>query len=813
SLRTIYNNNTKRLLLAVTSRPAQYNLYDKSTKLTSTALNFKFDVSADSYTAKLYIDHNNNGAFEEAAVKTDTSSSGTLSYSLSEYKGGLIYWKLEVSSGKMTASSTGATYIKPNGEKQDVRVLEILPCEKVDYTCNYGPQQGVTLMFCIECQRANMPIEWNPIVTNPWSDTYRTYSSMYTGADLTSNFGNGGPYGRPITDEGIISNSGMDAVYIGKHEHKFGIVKYGGSEVYSDPAKGEYDDWDWNFADELSDMYNFHIDMMTTREYEALDAKIKSDYTPLIGDLTELTAAELAVTNAKKALDDYVKGSDYTTAIANVETAIAHIRDQGINYNNSVVYFKEEMQRLLDEKCYYDFFSSFGNVHIVNAALEMNEKEMWNSYETWARANDKKIELTDAYMQALYKYNFLNTEGKDWLTGSYSSVVIGACENFGNDDLAKDACGALNEYATKGGQIITFHECFGRLKDNPTAGNITAAIMDAAGVNAYSDTQRMSSDAGQSNPAAGSMRSYYKYGSINWTHVAKWANAADQTNGIFNPGTDQAVINNRCAVNIFPFTLSDKLKITGTHPVGYAIDTDDLNVTPLYTLTTSNYQNEYQTVYPASPVDGSDNAFIYSSGNFYYCGAGHSKVTGLNKNNNDERRLYINIICNSVANSSIMPEEPGIDVFDYSDGTGEEKNDIVVPDGDNGYIYELEEKDEIPEFSFKATVDAKTQIDYVNIYYKLDKSFLYKTDPKELKLALAFNNEKDKMIAGNLDAKAGTLYDIDATQYPGLKLTKEMFDAYGGNYTYIIIEVVDTEGNESYQKIKVTKKVHLFDLT
>jgi hypothetical protein len=36
---------------------------------------------------------------------------------------------------------------------------------------------------------------------------------------------------------------------------------------------------------------------------------------------------------------------------------------------------------------------------------------------------------------------------------------------------------------------------------------------------------------------------------------------------------------------------------------------------------------------------------------------------------------------------------------------------------------------------------------------------------------------------------------------------------YGGNFTYIVIEVIDSNGASSYQKIKITRKAHLFDLT
>ena len=39
----------------------------------------------------------------------------------------------------------------------------------------------------------------------------------------------------------------------------------------------------------------------------------------------------------------------------------------------------------------------------------------------------------------------------------------------------------------------------------------------------------------------------------------------------------------------------------------------------------------------------------YGSGAITYCGAGHTSVTGSKTKNNDERKLFINVIVNSAA--------------------------------------------------------------------------------------------------------------------------------------------------------------------
>lgn len=46
-----------------------------------------------------------------------------------------------------------------------------------------------------------------------------------------------------------------------------------------------------------------------------------------------------------------------------------------------------------------------------------------------------------------------------------------------------------------------------------------------------------------------------------------------------------------------------------------------------------------------------------------------------------------------------------------------------------------------------------------------------------------------------------------------LKLQPSYFENYNNEYTYIVIEATDSEGNKVYQRIKVMLKDYLFDLT
>lgn len=117
-------------------------------------------------------------------------------------------------------------------------------------------------------------------------------------------------------------------------------------------------------------------------------------------------------------------------------------------------------------------------------------------------------------------------------------------------------------------------------------------------------------------------------------------------------------------------------------------------MTVWYSLAGGNNTKDGSSIYAASPRDGMDNYFIYTYKNVNYCGAGHSKVTGVGKDNNDERYLYINIICNSVRNSV---KQPTIYVYDY----GKETNNIIKRDVNDDYYTKVEENTSYPEFSLR----------------------------------------------------------------------------------------------------------------
>lgn len=331
------------------------------------------------------------------------------------------------------------------------------------------------------------------------------------------------------------------------------------------------------------------------------------------------------------------------------------------------------------------------------------------------------------------------------------------------------------------------------------------------------------------------LASPYRYAEIYWTYAAFYFNQHDydaRTYGITNGyGTDRATRNNQGLVTLYPFSLSEKIYVSGTHAQSYALDLEDDSTTVWYSLAGGYNKQEGSSMYAASPNDGMDNYFIYSYKNVYYCGAGHSKVTGVGKNNNDERKLYINIICNSVKPSA---SQPSIHIYDYEKDT---YGDKVKQQGGSYYIT-VDTTDEYPEFSFKVNTDQDAALKTVRLFFDLDYS-----DTNRLN---TYSADEFHVLVGQWnapDVKAGTRFDVgryiagllpltdadgnavmdtigtDANGNPitrqatRLRLLPRYFDPYNGEYTYLVIEAEDTNGNKVYQRIKIRLKDYLFNLT
>lgn len=300
--------------------------------------------------------------------------------------------------------------------------------------------------------------------------------------------------------------------------------------------------------------------------------------------------------------------------------------------------------------------------------------------------------------------------------------------------------------------------------------------------------------------------------------------------------TNKASQNNKGFVTTFPFTIASELYVGPTHQQAYAVNLEDDDMTVWYSLAGGDSSKECSSMLAASPRDAMNNYFLYSYKNVFYCGAGHSDILGAGKDNNDERYLFINILCNSVRQSL---DQPNIKVFDYDETETKEDNNVIKKDSSNGYVMKVKEDETYPEFNFKITTDSTTTLSNVKIFYDLD----YKNgntdsaygDGKNKNHILIADWNSQQVVAGqnkhvfrynpNLKKLANASGGQIEEEYVGadgktvkvaattLKLLPEYFAPYNNEYTYIVIQATDSKGQVVYQRIKIKAVPHLFDLT
>lgn len=579
----------------------------------------------------------------------------------------------------------------------------------------------------------------------------------------------------------------------------------------------------------------------------------------------------------KREYQDLANGAyqNYVNAKADTETAIPALRSAlqaAINVNSGG--YAEDLNIVLQTGRYSDIFSAVSSGGTFRYTYPWNAEQLAVANAYFDYRDLKEIEVN--YHKQYKEYSRF-AYPDNWLLGCYDMIIIGPSDDFAGDDITDPtALADLIDYMANDGSLLLFHDTLTASRDSGSH-VLTSTLRDYFGMNrnrglslgsgaaagtyylpytssnadryfmtnlSYkptTDTGRYASwvndmkvgfsgfnpgryltdvvytdsfattDYGTNGDSGGSP---YKYGQQYWEIATTYmkssnANFVPNLKAANQYGTDKASQNNVGIVTQYPFTLSDNLNISPTHAQHYALELDATKMTVWYSLAGGNngaYNGKSasaSSMYAASRNDGMDNYFIYSYGNVNYCGAGHSKVTGVYKDNNDERRLYINIIVNSVKNSV---NQPGITVYDYKTETKKKK------DGTD-YIIEVKNTDDWPEFSFSATVDtseAGNKLERVRIYYDLDylthNSDAYVNDAYHILIA---DMTKDK--DGN-PLKSGTIYDV-GKELTKLQLKPEYFYPYNQEYTYIVIEVTDSKGNVSHQRIKIKLLPHLFEMT
>lgn len=296
---------------------------------------------------------------------------------------------------------------------------------------------------------------------------------------------------------------------------------------------------------------------------------------------------------------------------------------------------------------------------------------------------------------------------------------------------------------------------------------------------------------------------------------------------------------NKGLVTLYPFSIGDSLNISGTHQQAYSLDFESPNTTVWYTLAGCNNSDDNGNVdrgfaktassyYAADPYDGMENYFIYTtaynSGAVTYCGAGHTSVTGSKTKNNDERKLFINVIVNS-ANALI--NVPTIKAYEpdqkFADSSELPKNKVALSNGMTVYEKTVDSKTDTPEFDMKVTIPDGTKLTRVNVYYDIGyEDPTYRTKPGFDKNE--DGTDKDVMIKSYTRVGTGDdQVDLKTIQNElrdmlrgktdeSLKLQETYFNS--SQDAYIVIEVYyEGKATPAFVMIKINAGDPLFNLT
>ena len=347
---------------------------------------------------------------------------------------------------------------------------------------------------------------------------------------------------------------------------------------------------------------------------------------------------------------------------------------------------------------------------------------------------------------------------------SYNMIIVGFGDSYGKVDLSDDngAVEYLQYYTKLGKSILYTHDITSmyNLKDlngDKVFGYTANAMMrDIMGMNRYRavsseldsamrDTLIRYQSTGTYDDIAVEQKqgfTYYAMKRLGWTNAAYNANSGNrlpyrymitnpqgnavisenytsQTTGFGNTNdiTTTATKVNEGQITTYPYTISDVLPIASTHAQWYQLNMEDPEVTVWYCLsdpvasgnsgtgsarstTSAGSGNGSALTYGVSPNDAANNYYIYSKGNIFYSGVGHSKVNG-----DMEAKLFVNTM---IAAYRISYDTPTVKVemaelTDTVGGTMESAYDLSVEKiSDNDYA------SDIPD----------DYADYVRIYFR-----------------------------------------------------------------------------------------------
>ena len=643
-----------------------------------------------------------------------------------------------------------------------------------------------------------------------------------------------------------------------------------------------------NYYNGIKAVINGYVEGYTNSYHTVSGTSVTVDWTAINDDFsTGGVAFTTAMTSAHISLSDLEK---YANASYKMDDLLKNHLDQfnpdkdtkASGYFAKIVRSATNSEINRDMRKYYDVLNSCNDSNAIgNHKLP---QEFCDQYALWRDANILKNFFFEMSQDYLWYNSYDFSTGTVDLDSVYTCIAIGAAEHFGgkqsDSDLSENSCKALNDYIDKQGNLILFHDTLNASSDSTS--KMTKYLSTKFGQNARhqdesvfgGDTYYLSSFGGSigisprmlsyrgrygdMDPGHISDTNYeynfmYKYGYIynkfeelsnNNTRIGAANNhmrvLIKNASNVNTLPTDHAKRNNEGIITMYPFGIRKDLQIGCTSPQGYAVDVESEDVVVYYSLVGGS-QGTNSSFFAADPMDGINNYFLYQNGSITYTGAGHGLLTGFGRENNDERKLFINCIVNAGKKSA---RGASLNLYDLDSteaqvAAGKANKKIVPFSGeDANYYTEIENMSDFSGFDFLASIPTSSQLKHVKIFYDVNHEdhinndngvFSYDSADGD---KLIFDSDRvvsldsggdiieDESVEGNMlkSIKPGItdmLLRPDGVT-PMIALNDDCFDAgTGKQYAYIVV-IVDTGTASSTQTttavLRIQYKAALNDL-
>lgn len=386
------------------------------------------------------------------------------------------------------------------------------------------------------------------------------------------------------------------------------------------------------------------------------------------------------------------------------------------------------------QRSYYMFFSLFENQNDKVSPDYAKLYVVWRDAKILEQYLFHEYKENEIYSSVYYEDDYADSLiGKFNLKNAFTCVAVGAADNFNGQDITdEDACYAIKNFADDNGSVLLFHDTLCPTESplnsgTPTMTRILGETFGQGGVSdstthrdGYSVTQKtMQIARTEGHEDENILCSQQNNNFFNWhceeDNSVSLVSANDirlNYTSLRDTGSNKANKVNSGIITYYPFTIDDTLTISPTNAAGFTANIDEKEMVVYYTIS-GGTAGTSSSPFVANKNDGANNYFLYQYHNVTYTGAGHSAVTGKGRDNNDERRLFINVILNSARKSTAGPD---LTLHDYSSTDDKQTNGIIkisnqkeanglVEDKAEYYTY-VDSTDETPIFSFRPVAPA-----------------------------------------------------------------------------------------------------------